>query len=569
MSRSLFTPLLLCLLFGAPIGLTGCSHDRHLVQMPTRIDAPAFSAQAKAIYAYLRYLHLDGDKALQALDTALALDPSPELFLEKIHFFWKHNKYTQAEETAREALHTVPGHPSLTMALIRTLWAQEKNDQAAFIVDQALDQQPRNWNLRSHVARYLLQQKQSSKALDILLKIPNKARTANMHYLLAQAYNGLDNRKKTIFHLQKATQKDPSFRKAWAELGYQNELSRNFVAAKKAYSTLLDMGERSSQIILRLVEIHLKLNDPDQALDLMLRFADQKDIMIGGIGLLLQNGFYRQGALALAAGGDNIANAAHGFLYQAILAWELENDMDQALHFLRRIPEQSELHPRALALRCQLLWEQGALQAALALAAQAQERYPERETFYSLQARIFRAQHQAAQARQVLLSGLKALPNNAEFLFQLGAMDYEQGHIQQAISRMEQIISHNPVHAQALNFLGYTLVELEKNLERARILIHKALELDPENGYYLDSLAWYQYTVGDTEQAWKTIQAAVDHVADDPVIWEHYGDIARAMNNIRHAADGYQRALENGTDHPQRLDSKLRALEHVDKTDEF
>jgi tetratricopeptide (TPR) repeat protein len=537
--------------------------------MPTHIDAPALSDQAKASYAYLRYLHLDGEKALQALDTALALDPSPELFLEKIHFFWNRNDYTRAEETAREALHKVPGHPSLTMALIRTLWAQEENDQAALLMDQALEQQPRNWNLRSHVARYLLEQKQPSKALDILLKIPNKARTANMHYLLAQAYNGLDNQKQTIFHLQKATQKDPSFRKAWAELGYQNELSRNLVAAKKAYLTLLDMGETSSQIILRLVEIHLKLNDPDQALDLMLRFADQKDIMIGGIGLLLQNGFYRHAAQALAGGGEDIVNAAHGFLYQAILAWELENDADHALHLLHRIPEQSELHPQALALRCQLLWEQGALQAALDVAAQAQEAYPEREAFYSLQAGIFRAQHQAAKARQILLSGLEALPNNPEFLFQLGAMDYEQGHVQQAISRMEQIISHDPEHAQALNFLGYTLVELEQNLERARILIHKALELDPENGYYLDSLAWYQYTVGQTEQAWKTIQAAVDHVADDPVIWEHYGDIARALNNIRHAADGYQRALDNGTDHPQRLNSKLRALEHVDKTNEF
>jgi tetratricopeptide (TPR) repeat protein len=171
------------------------------------------------------------------------------------------------------------------------------------------------------------------------------------------------------------------------------------------------------------------------------------------------------------------------------------------------------------------------------------------------------------KARQILLSGLDALPNNPEFLFQLGAMCYEQGQVQKAISHMEQIINHNPEHAQALNFLGYTLVELEQNLERARILIQKALELDPENGYYLDSLAWYQYTVGHTEQAWETIQAAVDYVADDSVIWEHYGDIARALNKIRDAAKGYQRSLENKTDHPRRLNSKLRALQHANGTD--
>jgi tetratricopeptide (TPR) repeat protein len=565
--RRTFLSLLLCLVLGSATGLTGCSHPRHSSLRPNIVDAPALSDQAQAIYAYLQYLYLDGDSALQALNTALSLDPSPELFLEKIHFYWNHNDYKGAEKTAEGALHVVPGHPSLTMALIRTLWAQGKSEEAALHVDQALKQQPQNWNLRSHLANYLLQQKQPSRALDILLKIPNRARTANMHYLLAQAYSGLDNQKKTIFHLEKATQKDPSLRKAWAELGYQHELSRNLVAAEKAYSTLLDMGETSSQIILRLVEIELKLNTPDHALDLMVSHADQKDVLLRGIGLLLQNGFYQHAAQALERAEHDITNSAHGFLYQAILAWEMENDLDKASQILGQIHEQSELHPRALALHCQLLWEQGSVNAALELAAEGQNAYPEREIFYSLQARIFRSQDMTDKARQILLSGLDALPNNPEFLFQLGAMCYEQGQVQKAISHMEQIINHNPEHAQALNFLGYTLVELEQNLERARILIQKALELDPENGYYLDSLAWYQYTVGHTEQAWETIQAAVDYVADDSVIWEHYGDIARALNKIRDAAKGYQRSLENKTDHPRRLNSKLRALQHANGTD--
>lgn len=503
------------------------------------------------------------------MNTAIELDPTPELFLEKVHLLWKASDYEQAEQTARKGLNAAPDHPSLTLALIRTILAQDKNDQAMDLVTKLLDQRPQDWSLRTRLGRILLQERSPSQALSVLQGIPDEAKSANTHYFIAQAFDAMDNRKQTIHHLEQATHLDPSFHKAWAELGYQYELSRDFVAAKRAYSTLLSLGETSRDILLRLIELNLKLNDPNQALKLLTSRVNQTEVVLSGIGLFVHNGFYEQALHALEDFGPQVANSPQGFLYRAVLVWELNNDLDQALVLLRQLPENSELHPRALALRCQLLWEKGTPTAALSLAQQAVNQYPQQEIFYTLQAKIHRSRQDPDAARGILVNGLENLPDNTEILFQLGVLDYEQDRIEQAIQHMNRIIAQDPDHSQALNFLGYTLVEQNRDLDRAKILIEKALRLDPENGYYLDSLAWYQYTVGHNRQAWESIQAAVELVDDDPVIWEHYGDIARALNRMDQARQGYRRSLEFEPEHPQRLRSKLKALTQDHDPDEL
>jgi predicted TPR repeat methyltransferase len=50
-------------------------------------------------------------------------------------------------------------------------------------------------------------------------------------------------------------------------------------------------------------------------------------------------------------------------------------------------------------------------------------------------------------------------------------------------------------------------------------------------------------------------------VADDPVIWEHYADIARAVHELKQARRGYRKALELNPEHPQRLRNKLQAID--------
>ena len=75
-----------------------------------------------------------------------------------------------------------------------------------------------------------------------------------------------------------------------------------------------------------------------------------------------------------------------------------------------------------------------------------------------------------------------------------------------------------------LNYLGYSWVDQGKNLKEAMKLIRKAVELKPDDGYFVDSLGWAYYRLGNFAEATKHLERAVELRPDDPVINDHLGD---------------------------------------------
>jgi Flp pilus assembly protein TadD len=145
-------------------------------------------------------------------------------------------------------------------------------------------------------------------------------------------------------------------------------------------------------------------------------------------------------------------------------------------------------------------------------------------------------------------------------VFQLALVEHKLGNIETAIRKMRRVLHQEPKNAAALNFVGYTLVEQERDLDEAGRLIRQALMLDPENPYYLDSLAWYLFKTDSREKAWKKIQKEISQIEDDPIIWEHYADIAKSLEKKEQARKGYKKALELDPENPETLRKKLQGL---------
>uniref|UniRef100_A0A7C4AIC3 Tetratricopeptide repeat protein n=1 Tax=Fundidesulfovibrio putealis TaxID=270496 RepID=A0A7C4AIC3_9BACT len=97
-------------------------------------------------------------------------------------------------------------------------------------------------------------------------------------------------------------------------------------------------------------------------------------------------------------------------------------------------------------------------------------------------------------------------------------------------------------------------------MDRALDLVTRALSSAPENPYYIDSLAWVHFKRGDLDKAWAEIQRATSRELEDPAVWEHYGDIAKAMGNKKEAAKGYRKALEMKSPNAAEIQRKLDAL---------
>ena len=87
-----------------------------------------------------------------------------------------------------------------------------------------------------------------------------------------------------------------------------------------------------------------------------------------------------------------------------------------------------------------------------------------------------------------------------------------------------------------------------------------ALKVKPDNGYFVDSLAWVYFKQKKLRLAWAEIKRAVELVDSDPVIWEHYGDIARALNYPAEARKGYSRSLDLDGDNAESVRAKLNEL---------
>jgi tetratricopeptide (TPR) repeat protein len=81
-----------------------------------------------------------------------------------------------------------------------------------------------------------------------------------------------------------------------------------------------------------------------------------------------------------------------------------------------------------------------------------------------------------------------------------------------------------PDQPQVLNYLGYSWVDMNMNLEEGLEMIKRAVELRPSDGYIVDSLGWAYYRLNRFEEAVTELERAVSLRPDDPVLNDHLGD---------------------------------------------
>ncbi|MEM7302422.1 MAG: tetratricopeptide repeat protein [Pseudomonadota bacterium] len=81
-----------------------------------------------------------------------------------------------------------------------------------------------------------------------------------------------------------------------------------------------------------------------------------------------------------------------------------------------------------------------------------------------------------------------------------------------------------PDQPSVLNYLGYSWVDMNINLEEGLEMIRKAVNLRPNDGYIVDSLGWAYYRMGRFDDAVRELERAVELRAADPTINEHLGD---------------------------------------------
>ncbi|RDL52698.1 Beta-barrel assembly-enhancing protease [Ensifer sp. M14] len=119
-----------------------------------------------------------------------------------------------------------------------------------------------------------------------------------------------------------------------------------------------------------------------------------------------------------------------------------------------------------------------------------------------------------------------AVPKRSDWtvFFQRGIAYERQKLWDKAEPSFRKALELNPDQPQVLNYLGYSWVDMNINLEEGLDMIRKAVELKPDDGYIVDSLGWAYFRMNRFDDAVVELEKAAELMAGDPTINDHLGD---------------------------------------------
>lgn len=139
---------------------------------------------------------------------------------------------------------------------------------------------------------------------------------------------------------------------------------------------------------------------------------------------------------------------------------------------------------------------------------------------------------------------LASRPEEKEYVkFVLGSIYERQKKYDLAEQTFRQVLQMDPNNTMTLNYLGYMLADRNTHLEEALNLVKRAVELDPQNGAYLDSLGWVYFRMGNYDQAEESLRRAADKTPNDATVQDHLGELYLKTGKLKMAAVHWERAL--------------------------
>ena len=169
---------------------------------------------------------------------------------------------------------------------------------------------------------------------------------------------------------------------------------------------------------------------------------------------------------------------------------------------------------------------------------------PKQPESHIVQGLAYLQQEQYDKSADAFLEGIRHNPKNADLHFNLGTAYDKLNRFDDVVQAMETAIKLDPHHADALNYLGYSFADRGIRIDQAISLTKQAVALKPDNGYYVDSLGWAFFKSGRLAEALVEMKRAAALVGDDPVIYEHLGDIYAKQQRLSDAREAWLHALE-------------------------
>ena len=113
----------------------------------------------------------------------------------------------------------------------------------------------------------------------------------------------------------------------------------------------------------------------------------------------------------------------------------------------------------------------------------------------------------------------------SDLLYRRGGSYERLGNYKKADEDLLLSLKIKPDEAYVLNYLAYSWLERDYQIDEAIEMLKKAYALRNDDPYIIDSIGWAFYLIDDYVEAEKYIKRAVELMPEDPTVNDHYGDI--------------------------------------------
>ena len=178
-----------------------------------------------------------------------------------------------------------------------------------------------------------------------------------------------------------------------------------------------------------------------------------------------------------------------------------------------------------------------------------------------MSAKVFSGLQKHGDAAEAYREAIRLAGGNAPWNLMLlfgGALD-QAGNWDEAKPVLERAVAAAPEEPEALNHLGYAMLEHGDNLTEATRLIAKASALRPDSAAITDSLGWAFYLRGQPNESIPLLERAVAADPTEAAVGEHLGDAYWAAGRRVDARYAWRAALiqSDCPDDRKRIEDKI------------
>ena len=236
---------------------------------------------------------------------------------------------------------------------------------------------------------------------------------------------------------------------------------------------------------------------------------------------------------------------------------------DAALANLARVPDGGIYGQLARLSESGVFMEMDNADGAIAKMQTVVTRDPSNAYLFHRMGDNYRRDSRFAESRDAYMKALALGRDTGSLHRSLGVALERLGEVEAAETHLLRAIEIDPGDAYALNYLGYWWADEGRNLDQAITMIERAVSHRPTSGFFVDSLGWVHFKLGDAARAVGYLERATELEPSDPEITGHLGDVYWALGRRDEARYKWKLALSLSVDEEEqamlrkRLDTGL------------